>query len=59
MRNRCRKPDGSEKSVLGVAKVADADSNARLRVSFVPAWLRWTGIGWGNYWVVDLAPDYS
>jgi apolipoprotein D and lipocalin family protein len=19
--------------------------------------LRWTGIGWGAYWVVDLAPD--
>jgi apolipoprotein D and lipocalin family protein len=30
---------------------------ARLEVSFVPAWLRWTGIGWGAYWVVDLAPD--
>ena len=30
---------------------------ARLEVSFLPAWLRWTGIGWGAYWVVDLAPD--
>ena len=26
-------------------------------MSFLPAWLRWTGIGWGAYWVVDLAPD--
>ena len=30
---------------------------ARLEVSFLPAWLRWTGIGWGAYWVIDLAPD--
>jgi apolipoprotein D and lipocalin family protein len=30
---------------------------ARLEVSFLPTWLRWAGIGWGAYWVVDLAPD--
>ena len=30
---------------------------ARLEVSFLPAWLRWTGIGWGAYWVIDLASD--
>ena len=26
---------------------------ARLEVSFLPPWLRWTGVGWGAYWVVD------
>jgi apolipoprotein D and lipocalin family protein len=30
---------------------------ARLEVSFLPSWLRWTGIGWGDYWVVDLPAD--
>jgi len=29
----------------------------RLEVRFLPAWLRWTGIGWGACWVVDRAPD--
>ncbi len=63
--NRCRTADGKTDSVTGIARppsgVARIDAGrlqpARLEVSFLPAWLRWTGIGWGAYWVVDLAPD--
>lgn len=63
--NRCRQADGSLDSVRGVARppagLARIEGGqlvpARLEVSFLPAWLRWTGIGWGAYWVVDLAPD--
>lgn len=63
--NRCRTADGRSDSVVGVARppaeVARIEAGklqpARLEVSFLPAWLRWTGIGWGAYWVVDLAPD--
>jgi apolipoprotein D and lipocalin family protein len=63
--NRCKQADGSIDSVLGIARapagVARIEGGqlrpARLEVSFLPAWLRWTGIGWGDYWVVDLAPD--
>ncbi len=63
--NRCRTADGSTDSVVGMARppagVSRIDAGqlqpARLEVSFLPAWLRWTGIGWGDYWVVDLAPD--
>ena len=63
--NRCKLADGSIDGVLGVARppagVARIEAGrlmpARLEVSFVPAWLRWTGIGWGAYWVVDRAPD--
>jgi apolipoprotein D and lipocalin family protein len=57
--NTCVKPDGTLKSVVGRAEVVDKDTHAKLKVSFVPAWLRWTGLGWGDYWVVALAPDYS
>lgn len=56
--NRCRRADGTEMSVEGVAEVVDPASNARLKVSFLPAWLRWTGIGRGDYWVLYLSPDY-
>ena len=56
--NTCLKPDGKLKSVLGMATVVDKNSNAKLKVTFLPAWLRWTGIGSGDYWVVDLASDY-
>lgn len=63
--NRCKLADGKNDSVLGVARPPAGEARieagqlmpARLEVSFVPAWLRWMGIGWGAYWVVDLAPD--
>lgn len=63
--NRCRAADGSFDSVTGIARpptgVSRIESGklqpARLEVSFLPTWLRWTGIGWGAYWVVDLPPD--
>jgi apolipoprotein D and lipocalin family protein len=58
VRNRCRRADGSETAVTGVAEVVDEQTNAKLRVSFLPAWLRWTGIGRGDYWVLYLTPDY-
>lgn len=59
VRNRCRRADGSEMAVEGVAEVVDPATNAKLKVSFLPAWLRWTGIGRGDYWVLYLSPDYS
>lgn len=58
VRNSCRRADGSEMAVDGVAEVVDPASNAKLKVSFLPAWLRWTGVGRGDYWVLYLSPDY-
>jgi apolipoprotein D and lipocalin family protein len=63
--NRCRTADGKTDSVTGIARPPAGVSRieagrlqpARLEVSFLPAWLRWIGIGWGAYWVVDLASD--
>jgi apolipoprotein D and lipocalin family protein len=57
--NRCLQADGSVFVADGVAWVLDPVSNARLEVSFLPVWLRWLPIGRGDYWVIDLAPDYS
>jgi apolipoprotein D and lipocalin family protein len=57
--NRCTGADGTSISVEGDAIVRDTTSNAKLAVSFLPGWLRWTGIGRGNYWVLHLEPDYS
>jgi apolipoprotein D and lipocalin family protein len=57
--NRCLRADGSLFSAAAVAWVVDPQSNARLQVSFLPAWLRWLPAGRGDYWVIDLAPDYS
>lgn len=58
VRNRCRRADGGEIAVEGVAEVVDTATNAKLKVSFLPAWLRWTGLGRGDYWVLYLSSDY-
>jgi apolipoprotein D and lipocalin family protein len=52
--NRCRKGsvDGKEKSAQGRARVVDRATNAKLEVSFLRPF-------WGDYWVIDLAGDYS
>ena len=61
--NRCRTADGPWDQVTGIARppsgVARIEAGrlqpARLEVSFLPSWLRWTGIGWGDYWIVDAS----
>jgi len=57
--NRCLQADGTAFTAEGVAWILDAASNARLEVSFLPAWLRWLPIGRGDYWIIELAADYS
>lgn len=65
--NRCRTADGVLDEALGLARpqgqVVDGVLRpARLQVSFLPDWLRWAQAignwGWGDYWVIQLAPDY-
>ena len=50
--NRCRKPDGKISDAQGRAKIVDAATNAKLKVSFF-------GPFFGDYWVLDRAEDYS
>ncbi len=56
--NSCRRADGSLDRAEGSARVVDAATNAKLEVAFAPEALRWIPAVWGNYWVIDLAPDY-
>ena len=50
--NSCRKKDGSLKSVQGTARSAGANEpNTKLKVTFF-----WPFSG--NYWIIDLDPDY-
>jgi apolipoprotein D and lipocalin family protein len=54
--NRCRTREGMDEA-NGVARRVDGRTD-RLEVSFLPAVLRWLPIGWGRYWIIELAPDY-
>lgn len=58
--NACRLADGNLDKAEGVARLASAEGPvSRLEVRFAPAWLGWLPLVWGDYWVIELAPDYS
>jgi len=55
--NTCMKKDGDTYSVKGIAKIVDANTNAKLEVSFVS----FLGMNffWGDYWIIGLGDDYD
>jgi apolipoprotein D and lipocalin family protein len=58
--NRCRKQNGEFDEAVGRAKRAsDEGPNTKLKVRFAPAFLSLLPFVWGDYWIIDLAPDYS
>jgi apolipoprotein D and lipocalin family protein len=58
--NRCRKADGEITEAKGVAQRAEKNGpNSRLKVRFAPSFLSFLPFVWGDYQVIDLAPDYS
>lgn len=58
--NRCVTADGKTISAIGEARRAQRDGPAsRLEVRFAPRWLSFLPLVWGDYWVLDLTPDYG
>jgi len=58
--NRCRRKDGRMTEAEGVARLADRlGPNSRLKVRFAPAFLSFLPFVWGDYQIMELAPDYS
>jgi apolipoprotein D and lipocalin family protein len=54
--NECRKADGARERAEGLARVVQAP--AKLKVRFAPEWLSWLPLVWGDYWIIDLDPEY-
>lgn len=57
--NRCLKQTGKIEEAKGVARVADKTTNAKLKVRFAPGFLSFLPQVWGDYQIIDLAPDYA
>ena len=58
--NRCRREDGTFSEAEGRARRAHEDGpSTKLEVRFAPAILSFLPFVWGDYWIIDLAPDYS
>ena len=60
--NRCAQTDGNTIEAAGVARAVPVEGKpnaGRLEVSFVPGWLRWLPLLWGDYWVMQLDAQYQ
>lgn len=57
--NRCRQANGEMAEAVGQARQVGAADSPRLKVRFAPAWLSFLPMVWGDYWVIDLDPDYQ
>ena len=54
--NQCIKRNGQVDQARGIAKVVDAETRAKLKVSLVSL-LGWRPF-WGDYWILGLDPNY-
>lgn len=57
--NECRQRDGKTTRASGVARRADEKGPAsRLKVRFAPSFLSFLSFVWGDYFILELDPDY-
>jgi apolipoprotein D and lipocalin family protein len=57
--NRCQNDKGEWTQALGVARQIGGPTSAQLKVRFAPEWLSFIPMVWGDYWIIDLDPDYQ
>lgn len=57
--NQCLETDGKVSGARAAGKIADKATNAKLKVRFAPAFISFLSFVWADYWVIDLADDYS
>ncbi len=57
--NRCKTEKGDWNEALGEARQMGGPTSAQLKVRFAPEWLSFIPLVWGNYWVIDLDPNYQ
>lgn len=55
--NKCNTKDNNPDIAIGIAYFTDSASIGKLKVTFLPKWLRWLPFGYGDYWV--LYTDYD
>lgn len=60
VKNSCTLADGQKKEAIGRLKTPEENSgNAKLKVNFTPFFIRLFGVGWGDYWIIDLGSNYE
>lgn len=56
--NKCLDKEGSQIVAEGLAKPADS-TGSKLKVTFLPSWIRWLPVGRADYWVLARDADYK
>jgi apolipoprotein D and lipocalin family protein len=57
--NRCSFEGGEKGEAIGTARQIGGSTSPTLEVRFAPAWLAFLPMVWGDYWVIDLDPEYQ
>jgi apolipoprotein D and lipocalin family protein len=57
--NRCATADGQTTEAVGSARQLGLANSPKLRVRFAPSWLSFLPFVWGDYWIIDLDPQYQ
>lgn len=57
--NSCKTANGEVSDAEGTARQIGAKDSPRLEVRFAPEWLSFLPMVWGDYWVIDLDPQYQ
>ncbi|PUE12459.1 lipocalin family protein [Limnohabitans sp. T6-20] len=57
--NRCKTDKAEWSEALGAARQIGGPTSAQLKVRFTPEWLSFIPMVWGDYWIIDLDPQYQ
>lgn len=57
--NRCTKDNGEVDVAVGAGRQVGEARSPKLQVRFAPEWLSFIPMVWGDYWVIDLDPEYQ
>jgi apolipoprotein D and lipocalin family protein len=57
--NRCKTDKGEWTEAMGAARQMGGPTSAKLKVRFAPEWLSFIPLVWGDYWIIDLDPQYQ
>ena len=59
VQNSCKTVSGETTEAEGLARQIGAKDSPKLEVRFAPEWLSFIPLVWGDYWVIDLDPQYQ
>jgi apolipoprotein D and lipocalin family protein len=57
--NSCKTAAGETSEAEGLARQIGSKDSPKLEVRFAPEWLSFLPLVWGDYWVIDLDPQYQ